>query len=208
MAAIAGAFLPDISTYVADMASAAGVPEEHDQHLCMLPDHFRARFVLLRGCGEHTKQTGVTDVTSAEDTGAGDTGAEDTGAGDTGVEVPGHRVAAERAKTAYRPRCAFRNVRLFCRSRASAATDRLSGIGSYGLVIRRRRKAARNATGKRDRWVYVADGPSITLRPRCGPVATMAADPARRPETRSTGYRQRCRDREGRAEYVVAAVRQ
>jgi hypothetical protein len=126
MAAIAGAFLPDTSTYVADMASAAGVPGEHDQHLCMLPDHFRALFVLIRGCGEHTKQTGVTDVTSAED----------TRVVDTGVEVPGHRVAAERAKTAYRPRCAFRNVRLFCRSRASAATDRLSGIGASPATTR------------------------------------------------------------------------
>jgi hypothetical protein len=80
-AAIVGVFLPDISAYAAGTASAAGVPGEHDQHLCMLADHFRVRFVMVRGCGEHTKPTAVTDVTSAEG---------------TGTEVPGHRAAADR----------------------------------------------------------------------------------------------------------------
>jgi hypothetical protein len=89
MVAIVGALLPDISTCVVDTALTADVPGEHDQHLCMLPDHFHARLVPVRGCGEHTKPAGVTDVTSAECAGA---------------EVSGHRVATGRAKAVYRPR--------------------------------------------------------------------------------------------------------
>jgi hypothetical protein len=110
MASIVNAFLPDISTYVVTIASAAGVPGEHDQHLCMLPDHFRARLVLIRGCGEHTKPTGVANVTSAEGAGA---------------ETPGHR-AARRAREDGLPPQDARSV-MFARFVVPALAQPLTG---------------------------------------------------------------------------------